>query len=68
MPIFLFGSEEQKREWLPDLASGQARRLRADRAGRRLDAGTRTTASCATVRGSNGSKMFITNAATDAGA
>ena len=23
MPIFLFGSEEQKREWLPDLASGR---------------------------------------------
>src|SRR4029077_15281482 len=23
MPIFLFGSEEQKREWLPPLASGQ---------------------------------------------
>ena len=27
MPIFLFGTEEQKREWLPDLASG--RRLAA---------------------------------------
>ena len=27
MPIFQFGSEEQKREWLPDLASG--RRLAA---------------------------------------
>ena len=37
MPILLFGSEEQKREWLPDLASGkQARGVRADRAGRRL--------------------------------
>ena len=23
MPIFLFGTEEQKREWLPDLASGK---------------------------------------------
>src|SRR4029079_17948481 len=23
MPIYLFGSEEQKREWLPDLASGK---------------------------------------------
>ena len=34
MPIFLFGSEEQKREWLPDLASRQeARGVRADRAG-----------------------------------
>ena len=27
MPIYLFGTEEQKREWLPDLASG--RRLAA---------------------------------------
>src|SRR3990170_6621864 len=27
MPIFLFGSEEQRQEWLPDLASG--RRLAA---------------------------------------
>ncbi|MGH3090903.1 MAG: acyl-CoA dehydrogenase family protein, partial [Gaiellaceae bacterium] len=23
MPIFLFGTEEQRREWLPDLASGR---------------------------------------------
>src|SRR5688500_12068664 len=23
MPIFLYGTEEQKREWLPDLASGR---------------------------------------------
>ena len=23
MPIFLFGSDEQKERWLPDLASGQ---------------------------------------------
>ena len=37
MPIFLFGNEEQKREWLPRLASGErARRVRADRAGRGL--------------------------------
>ena len=37
MPIFLFGTEEQKQEWLPDLASGkQAGRVRADRAGRGL--------------------------------
>ena len=27
MPVYLFGTEEQKREWLPDLASG--RRLAA---------------------------------------
>src|SRR6188768_2115336 len=68
MPIFQFGSEEQKREWLPDLASG--RRLAAfgltePDAG--SDAGaTRTTAELRD--GSwlvNGSKMFITNAGTD---
>jgi short-chain 2-methylacyl-CoA dehydrogenase len=68
MPIYLFGSEEQKREWLPDLASG--RRLAAfgltePEAG--SDAGaTRTTA--ALNDGSwvvNGSKIFITNAGTD---
>jgi alkylation response protein AidB-like acyl-CoA dehydrogenase len=68
MPIFLFGNDEQKERWLPDLASG--RRLAAfgltePDAG--SDAGsTRTTAE---VRdGSwvvNGSKMFITNAGTE---
>ena len=46
MPIFLFGSEEQKREWLPDLASG--RKLAAfglTEPGAGSDAGnTRTTA------------------------
>jgi short/branched chain acyl-CoA dehydrogenase len=68
MPILLFGSEEQKREWLPDLASG--RRLAAfglTEPGAGSDAGaTRTTAE---VRdGSwvvNGSKIFITNAGTE---
>ena len=68
MPVYLFGSEEQKREWLPDLASG--RRLAAfgltePDAG--SDAGaTRTTATL--DDGSwvvNGSKMFITNAGTE---
>ena len=68
MPIYLFGTEEQKLEWLPDLASG--RRLAAfgltePDAG--SDAGaTRTTAE---LRGDewvvNGSKIFITNAGTD---
>ena len=68
MPIFLFGSEEQKREWLPDLASG--RKLAAfglTEPGAGSDAGnTRTTAELRD--GSwvvNGSKMFITNAGTD---
>jgi short/branched chain acyl-CoA dehydrogenase len=68
MPIALFGSEEQKQRWLPDLASG--RRLAAfglTEPGAGSDAGnTRTTAELRD--GSwvvNGSKMFITNAGTD---
>jgi short/branched chain acyl-CoA dehydrogenase len=68
MPILLFGSEEQKREWLPDLASG--RRLAAfgltePEAG--SDAGAaRTTAELRDGRWVvNGSKIFITNAGTD---
>jgi short/branched chain acyl-CoA dehydrogenase len=67
-PILLFGSEEQKRTWLPDLASG--RRLAAfglTEPGAGSDAGaTRTTADLRD--GSwviNGSKIFITNAGTD---
>ena len=68
MPIYLFGTEEQRERWLPDLASG--RRLAAfgltePAAG--SDAGaTRTTAE---PRDGgwlvNGSKIFITNAGTD---
>jgi short/branched chain acyl-CoA dehydrogenase len=68
MPILLFGSEEQKRDWLPDLASG--RRLAAfgltePEAG--SDAGaTRTTAELHDGQWViNGSKIFITNAGTD---
>jgi short-chain 2-methylacyl-CoA dehydrogenase len=68
MPIYLFGSEEQKREWLPRLASGQALAafgLTEPEAG--SDAGaTRTRAELRD--GSwviDGSKMFITNAGTD---
>ena len=68
MPIYLFGSEEQKREWLPDLASG--RKLAAfglTEPGAGSDAGN--TLTTAELRdGSwvvNGSKMFITNAGTD---
>src|ERR671910_1759095 len=67
MPIFLFGNEEQKQRWLPDLASG--RKLAAfglTEPGAGSDAGnTRTTAELRD--GSwvvNGSKMFITNAGT----
>ena len=36
MPIYRFGTEAQKQEWLPRLASGtRARRVRPDRARRR---------------------------------
>jgi short/branched chain acyl-CoA dehydrogenase len=68
MPIFLFGSEEQKREWLPDLASGK--RL-ADfglpEPGAGSDAGAaRTTADLRDGQWViEGTKMFITNAGTD---
>jgi short/branched chain acyl-CoA dehydrogenase len=68
MPIYLFGSDAQKAEWLPRLASGEALAafgLTEPDAG--SDAGaTRTTAELRD--GSwvvNGSKMFITNAGTD---
>ncbi|HXY80773.1 MAG TPA: acyl-CoA dehydrogenase family protein [Gaiellaceae bacterium] len=68
MPIALYGSDEQKREWLPRLASGKglaAFGLTEPEAG--SDAGaTKTRAElrdgCWVV---NGSKMFITNAGTD---
>jgi short-chain 2-methylacyl-CoA dehydrogenase len=67
MPIELFGSDEQRRRWLPDLASG--RRLAAfglTEAGAGSDASaTHTTAR---LEGGewviDGSKMFITNAGT----
>jgi short-chain 2-methylacyl-CoA dehydrogenase len=68
MPILLFGSDEQKERWLPDLASG--RRLAAfgltePEAG--SDAGaTRTTAELRDRSWVvNGSKIFITNAGTE---
>ena len=68
LPIYYFGSEEQKQQWLPDLASGKrlaAFGLTEPDAG--SDAGaTRTRAE---LRGGewivNGSKIFITNAGTD---
>ena len=68
MPIALYGSDEQKQEWLPRLASGRglaAFGLTEPEAG--SDAGaTKTHAEL--HNGSwvvNGSKMFITNAGTD---
>jgi len=68
MPIYMFGSDEQKKQWLPPLASGEklaAFGLTEPNAG--SDAGaTRTRAE---LRDGNwivnGSKMFITNAGTD---
>jgi short-chain 2-methylacyl-CoA dehydrogenase len=68
LPIYSFGTDEQKREWLPDLASGKklaAFGLTEANAG--SDAGaTRTTAR---LEGGewviDGSKIFITNAGTD---
>jgi short/branched chain acyl-CoA dehydrogenase len=68
MPILLFGSEEQKREWLPDLASGK--RLAAfglTEPGAGSDAGaTRTRAELRDGQWViDGSKIFITNAGTD---
>ena len=68
MPILLYGTEEQKRRWLPDLASGK--RLAAfglTEAGAGSDAGaTRTTAELRDGSWTiSGSKLFITNAGTD---
>jgi short/branched chain acyl-CoA dehydrogenase len=68
LPIFQFGTEEQKREWLPQLASGEklaAFGLTEPEAG--SDAGaTRTTAELRDGEWViNGAKMFITNAGTD---
>ncbi|OKJ06018.1 acyl-CoA dehydrogenase family protein [Kitasatospora sp. CB01950] len=70
MPIHLFGTEEQKREWLPKLTSGQmlgAFGLTEPEGG--TDAGgTRTTARYDEATDEwviNGSKCFITNSGTD---
>ena len=68
LPIFYFGSEEQKREWLPQLASGE--RLAAfglTEPGAGSDAGaTRTSAELRNGEWVvNGSKIFITNAGTE---
>ncbi|HEU6443650.1 MAG TPA: acyl-CoA dehydrogenase family protein [Gaiellaceae bacterium] len=68
LPIYLFGSDEQKREWVPQLASGEklaAFGLTEPEAG--SDAGAaRTRAELQDGEWVvNGSKMFITNAGTD---
>jgi short-chain 2-methylacyl-CoA dehydrogenase len=67
-PLYLFGSEQQKREWLPRLCSGQrlsAFGLTEPEAG--SDAGN-TQTRAVLEDGEwviNGSKQFITNAGTD---
>jgi short/branched chain acyl-CoA dehydrogenase len=67
MPIFRFGTEEQRRRWLPPLAAGEALAgFGLTEPGGGSDAGaTRTTAK---LDGGewvvNGSKSFITNAGT----
>ncbi|MGF1430914.1 acyl-CoA dehydrogenase family protein [Kitasatospora sp. LaBMicrA B282] len=70
MPIYRFGTEEQKREWLPRLASGEmlgAFGLTEPEGG--SDAGaTRTTARFDEATREwviNGTKCFITNSGTD---
>jgi short-chain 2-methylacyl-CoA dehydrogenase len=68
LPIYYFGTEEQKRQWLPDLASGkELAAFGLTEPGAGSDAGaTRTRAELRD--GSwviNGSKIFITNAGTD---
>jgi alkylation response protein AidB-like acyl-CoA dehydrogenase len=70
MPIFRFGSDEQKAEWLPALCAGE--KLAAfglTEPGGGSDAGaTRTTAVLSDDGGEwviNGSKSFITNSGTD---
>jgi alkylation response protein AidB-like acyl-CoA dehydrogenase len=68
LPIYYFGSDEQKQQWLPELASGKklaAFGLTEPEAG--SDAGASRTR--AELREGNwvvnGSKIFITNAGTD---
>jgi short-chain 2-methylacyl-CoA dehydrogenase len=68
LPIFYYGSEEQKQQWLPELTSGK--KLAAfglTEAGAGSDAGATNTS--AELRDGewvvNGSKIFITNAGTD---
>ncbi|GAA4614713.1 acyl-CoA dehydrogenase family protein [Actinoallomurus liliacearum] len=69
MPIHRFGTEEQKREWLPRLCSGErlaAFGLTEPGGGTDVPGGMRTTARLEDGHWViNGSKAFITNAGTD---
>jgi short-chain 2-methylacyl-CoA dehydrogenase len=67
-PIYLYGSEEQRQEWVPQLASGaKLAAFGLTEASAGSDAGaTRTRAELRDGQWVvNGSKMFITNAGTD---
>jgi short-chain 2-methylacyl-CoA dehydrogenase len=68
MPVYRFGTEEQKHQWLPQLCSGQALgAFGLTEPGGGSDAGaTKTTARLEDGRWViNGSKAFITNSGTD---
>ena len=68
MPVYRFGNEDQKQEWLPLLASGKALgAFGLTEAGGGTDAGaTKTTARLDDGHWViNGSKQFITNSGTD---
>ena len=68
MPVYRFGNEEQKQEWLPLLASGKALgAFGLTEAGGGTDAGaTKTTAKLDDGHWViNGTKQFITNSGTD---
>ena len=68
MPVFRFGTEEQKQQWLPSLCAGQALgAFGLTEPGAGSDAGgTRTTARLEDGQWViNGSKAFITNSGTD---
>jgi alkylation response protein AidB-like acyl-CoA dehydrogenase len=68
MPIYRFGNDKQKQEWLPQLTSGRAlAAFGLTEPGAGSDAGgTRTTATLDSGEWViNGSKQFITNSGTD---
>jgi alkylation response protein AidB-like acyl-CoA dehydrogenase len=77
MPVYRFGTAEQKRQWLPQLCSGEqlaAFGLTEPGGGTDVPGAMRTTARLAESDGNpaegrhwviNGSKAFITNAGTD---
>jgi short-chain 2-methylacyl-CoA dehydrogenase len=73
MPVYLFGTEEQRRRWLPDLCSGErlaAFGLTEPGGGSDIPGGMRTTARLVKGEGEagewviDGSKSFITNSGT----